>query len=1195
MARLAWKTLLCLSVVFIFSSHLQAQTATYRLHKEASSSAGLFQLNTAGPDAASQSVLTADLKNQAIGEKTVKEFDTQVGDPGASGVIPTGATVSFSLWMRKTASGGVMTPRAKLKLNNSTGTAFCTALTTTALSTTLTKYILTCTTTANITVTSTTRLYLWVGVNVSTKSTTTVSAELDIEGTQNGNYDSLIVVPQPPPTISSLSPSSGATGAAVTVTGTNFGKAQGTSVLKFNGVTATPTGWNPTSINAPVPIGATTGPVVVTVGVASNGSAFTVLTTGTVAGTITRASGGTPISGALVELLQSNVLKASTNTAANGTYSIPNLTPGTYDVRVSASGFSTELRTGNSVAAGQTVTVNVALSVPGAITGKVTKTDGTTAISGASVRVQQGTNTSGTATTNATGDYTVSGLAPGTYALEASAAGYATRSQNGVTVGGGATTTVNLSLDAPVAGTVSYVYDELGRLLSAIGPSETVIYAYDAVGNLQSISRRSSAQVSIISFTPGTGVAGNQVTIYGTGFSATASQNTVTFNGVAATVTSSTSTRIVTSVPSGATTGAIAVTSPSGSATSSASFNVSAIGVPTITSFTPLLGVAGAVVSITGTNFEPVTSRMKVKINNSYATLTSNTTTSIASSIPTATASGHVTVATVAGKAVSTQYMFIAPPPYTVADVDYTGQMAIGESKVVSVNTNNKLALVVFEGIAGQEVSIKLNNYPSYSELFILDPNGTPLDSGVSGDGTTSIYDTVTLPVTGTYTIMMKENGTGGVTFNLNNIVHVTNPITPGGPTVAVTTTTAGQNARLTFTGTSGQRLSLKLSNGTFPRQVYVSVLKFDGTPLLASAPYYADGGFIDTWTLPAAGTYTILIDPQIFETGTLNATLYDVVDITGSITPGGASVPVTINTPGQNARLTFNATAGQQVSMKITSDTTYSQVSLLKPDGTTIPMSGSSSGSVTFYDAVTLPDASTYTLVLNPPGATIGSATISLYDAAAFSAPITAGGAAVTATTNTPGQNARLTFSGTSGQRVSLNLTNGTLQRMLNVSVLKPDGTNLLGPISLYSTGGYIDTWSLPVAGTYTILIDPQFDDTGSINATLYDVVDSTGPITPGGAAVPITINPPGQTARLTFSGTSGQQATVQITGNTINQIRVKLVASNGTVLTQVNSTWNPPSFNLSTQTLATDTYTIQISSTSGSTGSCNVSVAIQ
>ena len=63
----------------------------------------------------------------------------------------------------------------------------------------------------------------------------------------------------------------------VTITGANFGATQGTSTVKFNGTAATPTSWSATSIVAPVPTGATTGNVVVTVGgVASNGASFTV-------------------------------------------------------------------------------------------------------------------------------------------------------------------------------------------------------------------------------------------------------------------------------------------------------------------------------------------------------------------------------------------------------------------------------------------------------------------------------------------------------------------------------------------------------------------------------------------------------------------------------------------------------------------------------------------------------------------------------------------------------------------------------------------------------------------------------------------------------------------------------------------------------------------------------------------------------
>jgi YD repeat-containing protein len=74
---------------------------------------------------------------------------------------------------------------------------------------------------------------------------------------------------------------------------------------------------------------------------------------------------------------------------------------------------------------------------------------------------------------------------------------------------------------APAAD-IDYVYDELGRLRAVIGPnSDTAVYNYDAVGNLLSISRQATSVVSIIDFSPKLGPVGTNVTIYGTGFSAT--------------------------------------------------------------------------------------------------------------------------------------------------------------------------------------------------------------------------------------------------------------------------------------------------------------------------------------------------------------------------------------------------------------------------------------------------------------------------------------------------------------------------------------------------------------------------------------------------------------------------------------------------------------------------------------------------
>ena len=69
------------------------------------------------------------------------------------------------------------------------------------------------------------------------------------------------------PSIKGLTPSSGPVGTTVTITGQNFGTTQGTSTVTFNnGIAASPTTWSDTQIVVTVPVGATTGNIVVTVG-----------------------------------------------------------------------------------------------------------------------------------------------------------------------------------------------------------------------------------------------------------------------------------------------------------------------------------------------------------------------------------------------------------------------------------------------------------------------------------------------------------------------------------------------------------------------------------------------------------------------------------------------------------------------------------------------------------------------------------------------------------------------------------------------------------------------------------------------------------------------------------------------------------------------------------------------------------------
>src|SRR5439155_1089350 len=181
----------------------------------------------------------------------------------------------------------------------------------------------------------------------------------------------------------------------------------------------------------------------------------------------------------------------------------------------------------------------------------------------------------------------------------------------------------------------------------------------------------------------------------------------------------------------------------------------------------------------------------------------------------------------------------------------------------------------------------------------------------------------------------------GGTTLTLYDVpADVTASITPGGAALTLTTTTPGQNAKAIFSGTVGSRVSLKV--GPTCCSLKVSILKPDGTALVAATSFTTAGGFIDVKSLAVSGTYTIVVDPPSSAVGATTLTLYDVpADVSGSITPGGAAATMTLGTPGQNGKLTFSGVAGRGIALNLSGVTIGSstnasfKLSILKPDGT--------------------------------------------------------------------------------------------------------------------------------------------------------------------------------------------------------------------------------------------------------------------
>lgn len=309
------------------------------------------------------------------------------------------------------------------------------------------------------------------------------------------------------PSITSLSPTSGGVGATVTITGSNFGSTRGSSTVKFNGTAGTPSTWSATSIKLPVPAGATSGNVVVTVsGVASNGKAFTVLPTPTISSL--SPTSGAP--GASVTITGTNfgATQGTSTIKFNGTAATPTSWSDTSIVAPVPSAATT----GNvvvtvsgvaSTGVGFTVAPSISSISPtsGAVGALVT-------ISGKNFQSTQGSNT---VTFNGTS------APPSSW----------TNTQITVPVPAGAST----------------------------GP--VVVTAAGLTSNSKTFTVKPTPTISSVS--PNFGAPGVSITISGTNFGTTQGTSTVSFNGAAATPTSWGASQIIVPVPAGATTGNLIV------------------------------------------------------------------------------------------------------------------------------------------------------------------------------------------------------------------------------------------------------------------------------------------------------------------------------------------------------------------------------------------------------------------------------------------------------------------------------------------------------------------------------------------------------------------------------------------------------------------------------------------------------------
>jgi hypothetical protein len=428
-------------------------------------------------------------------------------------------------------------------------------------------------------------------------------------GGQPSNGLTFTLAAPPPPTVASLSPPLGFVGTSVTITGMNFGSSQGASTVMFNGVIAVPTSWTPTSIVAPVPNGATTGSVFVTVGgAASNGSNFTVTVP--------------PVPVALVQhtskdagsTSSSTLAFKSNNTAGNWiavvaragksgqVFTVSDSLHNTYRT---AAQFNVTVDTPNGDTLGVFYAENIA---GGANTITVTDT-----ISGNTLRFAifeysgvahansldgviagQGTNAgpnSGSITTSMNGDLLLGA------AMSAGPAAY--------TAGPG----YKMEEFVPAEPNTKLVAEDQIQPVAGVASASATLGASDHWGAVLAAFRPGNAGITgptITTLNPTFAPVGTAVAISGTNFGSSQSTSTVSFNGTAATPSSWTATSIVAPVPAGASTGTVVVT-VGGVASNGLTFTVT-VPPPGIASLNPSFALAGNgafTLTVNGTNFLP--------------------------------------------------------------------------------------------------------------------------------------------------------------------------------------------------------------------------------------------------------------------------------------------------------------------------------------------------------------------------------------------------------------------------------------------------------------------------------------------------------------------------------------------------------------------------------------------------------------
>jgi YD repeat-containing protein len=389
-----------------------------------------------------------------------------------------------------------------------------------------------------------------------------------------------------------------------------------------------------------------------------------------------------------------------------------------------------------------------------------------------------------------------------------------------------------------------------------------------------------------------------------------------------------------------------------------------------------------------------------------------------------------------------------------------------------------------FSGTAGQGLTMQVTagaTFPDGAQISIYRPDGPQLPGTTLYSNRDTKLDLSPLPVTGTYTVVVRPYATDTGTVSLRLVSEATGTLTVDG---AASSSSLGpaQDGRYTFAGNANDVIGFGITALTVNPAGYAvtfQVLGPDGVSIWSFGGYGPDSAQLPA--LPVTGTYTLRALPN--NTSSATFTLLLSRPLTGTLTLDGAATSFQTARVGQTGRYTFSGTAGQGLTMQATAGATFPdgvQVAIYRPDGPQLPGTTLYSNRDTKLDLAPLPVTGTYTVVVQPYATDTGTVSLGLVSEATGTLLI--GGPASAIVLGTA-QNGRYTFAGTLNDLLNLNI---------QTFATSPAGGSIA--FTLYGPDG-VASWSgsataptvfslaaLSQTGTYTLRIVP----TGTQGASL-------------------------------------------------------------------------------------------------------------